>query len=174
VVLASAKKEARLGATRGTGGFGTASAPRHAYHHTMPSRSGNGGPLDLLVARDLAGFTTEELRLLHREDEVAAMKAATAAIAAGEGELPLLPEEKRLAGLGAAAPGRRRRVLATRRASSRRRRRRGGRGGGRRDEEANVDLAGGRRTPGHQEVRRVPVRGSRFSGSPKILSNTRT
>jgi hypothetical protein len=105
VVLASAKKEARLGATRGTGGFGTASAPRHAYHHTMPSRSGNGGPLDLLVARDLAGFTTEELRLLHREDEVAAMKAATAAIAAGEGELPLLPEEKRLAGLGAAAPG---------------------------------------------------------------------
>lgn len=105
VVLASIKKEARLGATRGTGGFGTASAPRHAYHHTMPSRSGNGGPLDLLVARDLAGFTTEELRLLHREDEVAAMKAATAAIAAGEGELPLLPEEKRLAGLGAAAPG---------------------------------------------------------------------
>ena len=107
VVLASSKKEkeeARLGATPG-GGFGTASAPRHAYHHTMPSRSGNGGPLDLLVARDLAGFTTEELRLLHREDEVAAMKAATAAIAAGEGELPLLPEERRLAGLGAAAPG---------------------------------------------------------------------
>ena len=107
VVLASAEKEkeeARLGATP-RGGAGTASAPRHAYHHTMPSRSFRGGPLEGLVARDLAGFTPEELRLLHREDEVAAMKAATAAIAAAEGELPLLPEEKRLAGLGAAAPG---------------------------------------------------------------------
>ena len=68
------------------------------------------------MARDLAGLTAEELRLLHREDEVAAMKPATAAIAAAEGELPPLPEEKeteraggtggaRLAGLGAAKTG---------------------------------------------------------------------
>ena len=109
VVLASAE-EARLGAAPGAVAS-AARAPRHAYHHTMPRRRG-GGPLDALAARDLAGFTAEELRLLHRADEVAAMKAATAAITAAEGELPLLPEEKErtggtggLAGLGAAAPG---------------------------------------------------------------------
>jgi hypothetical protein len=110
VVLASAE-EARLGAAPGAVAS-AARAPRHAYHHTMPRRRG-GGALDALAARDLAGFTAEELRLLHRADEVAAMKAATAAITAAEGELPLLPEEKErtggtvggLAGLGAAAPG---------------------------------------------------------------------
>ena len=111
VVLASAG-EARLGATPGA--RRETRAPRHAYHHTAPRW--RGGPLEGLVARDLAGLTAEELRLLHREDEVAAMKAATAAIAAAEGELPPLPEEKeteraggtggaRLAGLGAAKTG---------------------------------------------------------------------
>ena len=110
IVLASVG-EARLGVAPGEG-FGT-NAPRHSYHHTAPTRR-SGGALEGLLARDLARFTAEELRLLHREDEVAAMKAATAAIAAVEGELPLLPEEKgnarnggtagvRLAGLGAAA-----------------------------------------------------------------------
>ena len=67
---------------------------RHIYHHRMQPKEKH------LEARDLAGFSEEELELLHRSDEIAAMKAATAAIAAGEGELPLLPGERAHLGVG--------------------------------------------------------------------------
>ena len=90
---------------------------RHIYHHRMRPKE------KYLEARELAGFSEGELELLHRSDEITAMKAATAAVAAGEGELPLLPGEKahlgtrkvgyvhrlanyQVANLGLAAPGR--------------------------------------------------------------------
>ena len=56
------------------------------------------------------GLSEAELELLHREDEVLAMKMATAAIASKEGDLPLLPGELKsgvdaLADLGAPERG---------------------------------------------------------------------
>jgi hypothetical protein len=93
---------------------GSEKAPvRRAYHHKMQPANTH------LEARDLAGFAPAEVEALRRLDEVAAMKAATAAIAALEGVLPALPEELglgsvakpgrsivgRFANLGAAAPG---------------------------------------------------------------------
>ena len=92
------------------GSMNKKSAPRHAYHHKIQPADHH------FEARDLAGFSKAELDLLHRSDEVAAMKAATAAIAAREGKLPTLPEEGgalgaarssilgKFANLGAAAP----------------------------------------------------------------------
>ena len=56
------------------------------YHHKMHHA-------DKRAARDEAGLSEEDLRRLVREDEIAAMKSATAAIAEREGVLPLLPSE---------------------------------------------------------------------------------
>ena len=72
-------------------------APSHAFHHNMQPSDHH------FEARDLAGFSKEQLDLLHRSDEVAAMKAATRTIAAREGALPQLPEETRGSGNGGPA-----------------------------------------------------------------------
>ena len=77
---------------------------KRVFHHEFQPRDRH------LEARDLAGFTEAELELLHREDEVLAMKMATAAIASKEGDLPLLPGELKsgvdaLADLGAPERG---------------------------------------------------------------------
>lgn len=57
------------------------------YHHKMHHA-------DKRAAQAVAGLTEAELKDLRRENEMAAMKAATAAIAAREGDLPLLPSER--------------------------------------------------------------------------------
>ena len=101
----------------GGAGGGARGAPRVPPH--VAAAGVGGGPLDVLAARDLAGFTAEELRLLHRADEVAAMKAATARITAAEGEL--LPPAPRRKGAdrrdGRARRTRRRRAWRRRRPS---------------------------------------------------------